>query len=108
MHWDHLPTAGRSDPDGVLFVQIENFFRRKGHSAEEATVMAYYAMDDLEKWYEERTKGKSTWIWAESGPEDYDKYWVCPHCGERSYIQSNYCPDCGKALTQQMPKMKGE
>ena len=107
MHWENKSTPIGNDEDGVVFLHLEKFFRRKGHGAEEATILAYAAMDALEK-LSEGAEEKAEWIWQESGPEDYEKYWVCPCCGERSYVQSNYCPDCGKPLKQQMPKEKSD
>lgn len=51
-----LGTSGsvQQNQGQLLFIQLENFFRSKGHSATQATKLAHEAMDELESWYEEK------------------------------------------------------
>lgn len=47
-------TKSKEHHGHLLFIQLENFFRSKGHSATQATELAHEAMDELESWYEEK------------------------------------------------------
>ena len=57
MHHYNDQVTTEMKPGTLIFIGLERFFRSKGHSAEEATELAWEAMNVFESWYEEKTEG---------------------------------------------------
>jgi hypothetical protein len=58
MHRTYIASSGKVNRGEFIFIELEKFFRSKGHSADEATALAHEAMDELESWYEEKMEGE--------------------------------------------------